>query len=176
MGKIRTIGRRKDGSRLYAGGSSSAPGELAGSARAPSEYGMADPTDRLPLHDLVDQDRARPVLGDRGRDSRLAVVEDGVLSIRSVDRNLAAQAGRAINLSLTLRNWLIGCYIETTGNWRLKWGCVGSVTSITSGTSESGSCNGASWQGLVRQYGIPGVTPRNGENCTLRAWLVRTDW
>ena len=34
-----------------------------------------------------------------------------VLSIRGVDSELAAQAGRAVNISLTLRNWLVGCYI-----------------------------------------------------------------
>ena len=38
--------------------------------------------------------------------------EDLVLSIRGVDQGLAAQAGRAINISLTLRNWLIGWHIE----------------------------------------------------------------
>ena len=31
--------------------------------------------------------------------------------IRHVHDELAAQAGRAVNLSLTSRNWLIGCYI-----------------------------------------------------------------
>jgi predicted nuclease of restriction endonuclease-like (RecB) superfamily len=35
-----------------------------------------------------------------------------VLSIRGVDSELAAQAGRAVNISLTLRNWLIGWHIE----------------------------------------------------------------
>ena len=35
-----------------------------------------------------------------------------VLSIRGVDSELAAQAGRAVNLSLTLRNWLFGWHIE----------------------------------------------------------------
>jgi len=34
-----------------------------------------------------------------------------VVSIRGVDAELAAQACRAVNVSLTLRNWLIGCYI-----------------------------------------------------------------
>jgi hypothetical protein len=38
--------------------------------------------------------------------------ENLVLSIRAVDGDLAAQAGRAVNLSLTLRNWLIGWHIE----------------------------------------------------------------
>jgi hypothetical protein len=34
-----------------------------------------------------------------------------VLSIRGIDAELAAQAGRSVKISLTLRNWLIGCYI-----------------------------------------------------------------
>lgn len=33
-------------------------------------------------------------------------------SIRQVHKKLAAQAGRAVNISLTLRNWVIGCYIR----------------------------------------------------------------
>lgn len=32
-------------------------------------------------------------------------------SIRHIHEDLAAQASRAVNVSLTLRNWLIGCYI-----------------------------------------------------------------
>jgi hypothetical protein len=51
--------------------------------------------------------------------------ENLVLSIRSIDQDLAAQAGRAINLSLTLRNWLIGCYIaeyELRGADRAQYG------------------------------------------------------
>ncbi len=35
-----------------------------------------------------------------------------VLSIRGIDAELAAQGGRAVNISLTLRNWLIGRHIE----------------------------------------------------------------
>ena len=35
-----------------------------------------------------------------------------VVSIRQAHEELAAQAGRAVNVSLTLRNWLIGCYIS----------------------------------------------------------------
>lgn len=35
-----------------------------------------------------------------------------VLSIRDVDRDLATQTKRAVNLSVTLRNWLIGWHIE----------------------------------------------------------------
>ena len=48
-----------------------------------------------------------------------------VLSICAVDQELAAQASRAINVSLTLRNWLIGCYIveyEQRGEDRAQYG------------------------------------------------------
>jgi len=46
-------------------------------------------------------------------------------SIRTAHRELAVQAGRAINISLTLRNWLIGCYIaeyELNGQDRADYG------------------------------------------------------
>ena len=46
-------------------------------------------------------------------------------AIRQVNENLAAQAGRAINISLTLRNWLIGAYIaeyELRGSDRATYG------------------------------------------------------
>ncbi len=45
--------------------------------------------------------------------------------IRQVHEELAAQAGRAVNLSLTLRNWLIGFYIaeyEQNGTDRAEYG------------------------------------------------------
>ena len=48
-----------------------------------------------------------------------------VAAIRQVDGNLAAQAGRAVNISLTLRNWLIGAYIaeyELCGADRATYG------------------------------------------------------
>lgn len=48
-----------------------------------------------------------------------------VLAVRGVNNELAAQAGRAVNLSLTLRNWLIGCYIteyELRGADRAAYG------------------------------------------------------
>ena len=48
-----------------------------------------------------------------------------VAAIREVDMHLAAQAGRAVNVSLTLRNWLIGCYIreyEQNGLDRAQYG------------------------------------------------------
>jgi len=38
---------------------------------------------------------------------------DGLVgSIRHFHDELVSQASRAVNISLTLRNWLIGCYIE----------------------------------------------------------------
>jgi hypothetical protein len=46
-------------------------------------------------------------------------------SIQSVHRELVAQAGRAVNISLTLRNWLIGHYIaeyELNGQDRAAYG------------------------------------------------------
>ena len=48
-----------------------------------------------------------------------------IAAIRQVDENLAYQAGRAVNISLTLRNWLIGCYIreyEQNGTDRAEYG------------------------------------------------------
>jgi len=48
-----------------------------------------------------------------------------VVSIRHVHEELSAQAGRAVNLSLTLRNWLIGSYIaeyEQKGTDRAEYG------------------------------------------------------
>ncbi|RZB34990.1 MAG: hypothetical protein SRB1_00758 [Desulfobacteraceae bacterium Eth-SRB1] len=48
-----------------------------------------------------------------------------VQSIRQVHDQLAAQAGRAVNISLTLRNWLIGLYIaeyKLRGADRAKYG------------------------------------------------------
>ena len=46
------------------------------------------------------------------------LIDDGVLdfrmlvaAIRDVHDQLSSQAGRAVNVCLTLRNWLIGCYI-----------------------------------------------------------------
>ena len=48
-----------------------------------------------------------------------------VAAIQQVNENLAAQAGRAINVSLTLRNWMIGAYIdkyELNGSDRADYG------------------------------------------------------
>lgn len=48
-----------------------------------------------------------------------------VAAIQQVNERLAAQAGRAVNISLTLRNWIIGCYIreyEQNGADRAQYG------------------------------------------------------
>ena len=48
-----------------------------------------------------------------------------VSAIRTVHETLTAQAGRAVNISLTLRNWLIGAYIaeyELRGADRADYG------------------------------------------------------
>ena len=48
-----------------------------------------------------------------------------VSAIHQVNENMAAQAGRAVNVSLTLRNWLIGAYIdkyELNGSDRADYG------------------------------------------------------
>ena len=52
-------------------------------------------------------------------------LENLLLSIRGIDQELAAQASRAVNVSLTLRNWLIGCHIaeyELHGQDRAHYG------------------------------------------------------
>ena len=48
-----------------------------------------------------------------------------VSAIQVAHETLSAQAGRAVNISLTLRNWLIGCYIaeyELQGSDRANYG------------------------------------------------------
>ena len=48
-----------------------------------------------------------------------------VSTIRQVHKHLAARASRAVNISLTLRNWLIGAYIaefELNGEDRAAYG------------------------------------------------------
>ena len=48
-----------------------------------------------------------------------------VISIQKVHEHMAAQAGKAVNVSLTLRNWVVGCYIreyEQKGEDRAGYG------------------------------------------------------
>ena len=59
------------------------------------------------------------------RDAPPRSFEDLVTTIGQADAELAAQASRAVNTSLTLRNWLIGCYIaeyEQQGTDRARYG------------------------------------------------------
>lgn len=58
-------------------------------------------------------------------DKRAGDFEKLVGTIRQVHDELATQAGRAVNVSLTMRNWLIGCYIgeyELHGSDRASYG------------------------------------------------------
>lgn len=68
-----------------------------------------------------------------GRQWRGGVLSGGVLAasvvslavIGQTHSDLAAQASRTVNVSLTLRNWLIGCYIaqyEQQGTDRAQYG------------------------------------------------------
>ncbi len=58
--------------------------------------------------------------------ARTALDFDGLVSvIRTVDTELAANAVRAVNVSLTLRNWLIGLQVveyEQQGSDRAQYG------------------------------------------------------
>ena len=48
-----------------------------------------------------------------------------VVAIRQTHEYMAAQAGQAVNISLILRNWVIGCYIreyEQNGADRAEYG------------------------------------------------------
>ena len=48
-----------------------------------------------------------------------------VNAIRQVHDHLSAQASKAVNTSVTVRNWLIGCYIreyEQSGTDRARYG------------------------------------------------------
>lgn len=68
-----------------------------------------------------------------------------VASIRQADKELAAQAGRAVNVSLTLRNWMIGLHIaefELHGADRATYGDkLLSELSSRLGQLEISNCN-----------------------------------
>ncbi|MDZ7699260.1 MAG: PDDEXK nuclease domain-containing protein [Deltaproteobacteria bacterium] len=73
-------------------------------------------------------------------------------SIQQVHEQMAAQAGRSVNLSLTMRNWLIGCYIaeyEQSGADRAEYG-KRLLDSLSSHLAESGMEGVASRS--LRQY------------------------
>ncbi len=63
-----------------------------------------------------------------------------VVFIQQVHEEMAAQAGRAVNLSLTIRNWLIGCHIteyEQSGADRAEYG-VRLLENLASHLAEGG--------------------------------------
>ena len=62
-------------------------------------------------HTRNQSDKALPYPAIARRIGRLHV-RRLVEAIHAVHSETAAQASRAVNLSLTLRNWLIGCYID----------------------------------------------------------------
>jgi predicted nuclease of restriction endonuclease-like (RecB) superfamily len=73
-------------------------------------------------------------------------------TIRHVHEQMAAQAGKAVNLSLTLRNWLIGFYItvyEQNGSDRAEYG-VRLLENLSSRLTEGGMDGVASRS--LRQY------------------------
>jgi hypothetical protein len=69
--------------------------------------------------------KKRTLSGKPVSDARGLTFETLVLSICGVNRELASQASRAVNVSLRLRNWLMGCYIaeyELRGADRAQYG------------------------------------------------------
>lgn len=46
-----------------------------------------------------------------GKKNKALNFSELVTAIQQVHENLAAQAGKAVNIGLTLRNWMIGYYI-----------------------------------------------------------------
>ena len=62
---------------------------------------------------------------DENMNRQQTTFEQLVTSIRDVHENLVAQASKAVNISLTIRNWLIGCHIaeyELHGRDRAVYG------------------------------------------------------
>lgn len=76
--------------------------------------------------------------------------------IRTLHDELAAQASRAVNVSLTLRNWLIGCYIEEyelRGADRAKYGeKMLSKLAVELGKRKVSNCNRRQLYRYLRFY------------------------
>jgi hypothetical protein len=98
-------------------------------------------------------------------------------SIQTAHRELAAQAGKAVNISLTLRNWLIGYYIaeyEMSGKDRAEYGdrLFSELANQLTGIS---NCNRRQLYRYHRFYsfhpGIVGTLPPQFKQC--RCWLKR---
>ena len=51
----------------------------------------------------------QPTIGKLVDDAMVAIESTLVTAIRQAHEYMAAQAGKAVNISLTLRNWVIGC-------------------------------------------------------------------
>lgn len=69
--------------------------------------------------------------------------ESLVTAIQQVHDHLAVQAGKAVNVSLTTRNWLIGCYIavyELRGKDRAKYG-ENLLRELAARLAEISNCN-----------------------------------
>ncbi len=78
-----------------------------------------------------------------------------VAAIRQTHEYMAAQAGQAVNISLTLRNWVIGCYIreyEQNGAGRATYG-KNLLSSLSQRLKEAGAggCASRSLR-LYRQF------------------------
>jgi hypothetical protein len=70
-------------------------------------------------------DADKPVFESKLQGVMTMEFKDIVRSIVEVHKELSAQASRAVNLSITLRNWLIGCHIaiyELNGSDRAVYG------------------------------------------------------
>ena len=81
-----------------------------------------------------------------------------VANIRAAHDELSAQAGRAVNISLTLRNWLIGYYIanyELHGEDRAKYG-EGLLASLSESLQDAGvsSCGKRQLYGYLRFHQV----------------------
>ena len=81
---------------------------------------MVTPLESLPLSNAKSERT-----GDMESKTKTLDFRRLVAAIRDVDEHLVAQAGKAINISLTLRNWMIGFYIaeyELRGADRATYG------------------------------------------------------
>ncbi len=75
----------------------------------------------MPVKKTFASQKSRSAAGTGGVFDFTALVD----SIRQVHAHCAAQANRAVNVSLTLRNWVIGWYVreyEQQGSDRAKYG------------------------------------------------------
>ena len=108
-----------------------------------------------------------------------------VKSIHAVHSEAAVQATRAVNLSLTLRNWLIGCYIaeyELRGNDRATYGekLLDSLAAEPTRFAVSNTNRRQLYRYLrfYRTYpGMVGACPHNSEHSSPQAFRpARRKW